>query len=108
ARTAELSRRAGGRYQLIVIPLLAESGRRGDYDRVLVVDCPAELQVRRLVVRDGSSEAEARAILAAQASREARLAIADDVIANTGDLPGLARAVEDLHARYLALAASSG
>lgn len=100
ARTAELSRDAGGLYQIIVIPLLAESGERRSYDRVLVVDCAPELQLQRLIVRDGSSASEAQAILAAQASRADRLAIADDVIANEGDLPALARAVEGLHARY--------
>ena len=108
ARTADLSRAAGGAYQLIVIPLLAESGRSRDYDRVLVVDCAPELQLRRLMVRDGGTESEARAILAAQASRDERLAIADDVIANETDLPALARIVEALHLRYRELAAVAG
>lgn len=99
----ELARRsatAGGPYQVHVIPLLAESGRSGMYDRVLVVDCPEEEQLRRLVARDRASEPEARRILAAQASREQRLDIADDVIENTGTLDDLRRFVATLHANY--------
>jgi dephospho-CoA kinase len=65
------------------------------------------LQRARLQLRDGTPPAQADAILAAQAPREKRLAAADDVIGNTADLPGLARAVEDLHARYLQLAKAS-
>ena len=98
---AERSRTAGGDYQLIVVPLLVETASTGDYDRVLVVDCDPTLQRTRLQLRDGTSPAQAEAILAAQATREQRLAAADDVIENTGDLPSLAHRVEVLHARYL-------
>jgi len=104
---AELARRsqeAGGAYQIHVIPLLVEGGRGDAYDRVLVVDCPEEDQLQRLMKRDGSSEAQARSILAAQATREQRLAAADDVIVNTGTLQDLQRAVETLHRNYEALA----
>lgn len=107
ARTAELSRSAGGLYQLIVIPLLIETGSADSYDRVLVVDCDPATQLARLALRDGSSQSQGEAILAAQATREARLAKADDVIANTGDLRALARQVELLHHRYGHLAARS-
>jgi len=107
ARTAERSRAAGGAYQLVVVPLLIETGTAGDYDRVLAVDCEPATQIARLMLRDGASEADARAILAAQASREARIARADDVIVNTSDLPALARQVESLHAGYRHLAARS-
>jgi dephospho-CoA kinase len=75
---------AGGPYQVIVAPLLVEFGLTGWVDRVLVVDCPAETQLQRLLARDGGDEALARAILATQASREQRLAAADDVIVNDG------------------------
>jgi len=104
---AELVRRsatAGGPYQVWVIPLLVEGGRIDRVDRVLVVDCPPDLQVERLVARDGGTEAAARAILAAQASREQRLAAADDVIVNDGSEAGLAPQVAALDARYRALA----
>jgi dephospho-CoA kinase len=105
---AELARRsatAGGPYQLWVIPLLVEGGRSDQVDRVLVVDCPAETQLVRLRARDGETEASARAILAAQASREERLAAADDVIVNEGDPEELALQVAALDTRYRALAA---
>lgn len=92
---------AGGPYQIHAIPLLAESGRAGEYDRVLVVDCPRETQLQRLLVRDQETPERAEAILAAQATREARLAIASEVIANTGTLDDLDRAVGGLHAQYL-------
>ena len=104
ARTAEASRAAGGVYQLIAVPLLIETGTAGDYDRVLVVDCEPATQIARLVLRDGVPESQAQAILAAQATRAARLERADDVISNTSDLPALARQIETLHHRYVELA----
>jgi dephospho-CoA kinase len=97
---------AGGEYQLHVIPLLVETDARSRVDRVLVVDCSEELQIRRLQARDGVTLEQARAILAAQATRAARLSAADDVITNEGALGPLRDAVETLHARYLALARS--
>ncbi|MGH8178573.1 MAG: dephospho-CoA kinase [Steroidobacter sp.] len=103
----ELARRsneAGGDYQIHVIPLLAEGGRADVYDRVLVVDCPQEDQLRRLMARDRTHPEQARRILAAQATREQRLSIADDVIVNTGTLDDLRRFVETLHRNYLLLA----
>jgi dephospho-CoA kinase len=104
---AELTRQAeaaGGVYQIHVIPLLVETKRTGDYDRVLVVDCPEEDQLRRLVARDGGSIDEAQRILAAQATRAERLAVADDVLSNTGTLGDLAKGVESLHRKYEELA----
>ncbi len=104
---AEMDRRsaaAGGDYQVLAIPLLVEGGGRGRVDRVLVVDCPEDLQLRRVMARDGSSAPEARAMIAAQASRAARLAVADDVILNDGDLGALREQVQRLHAQYRAAA----
>jgi dephospho-CoA kinase len=106
ARTEQLALQAHGPYQLHVVPLLVETQAADRYDRVLVVDCPEDLQWLRLRARDGLSEAEARAMLAAQASRAARLALADDVIVNDGALAALNARVATLHARYLKLAAS--
>ena len=92
-------------YCLLVVPLLVESGALLKLvDRVLVVDVPENLQRRRLQQRDGLSEDQVNAALAAQATRAQRLAIADDVIENTGDLTRLSGLVEALHRRYLALA----
>ena len=104
-RAAERSAAAGGAYQIIVIPLLAESGTAGDYDRVLVVDCDAALQRRRLAARDGGSIELATAALAAQASRAERLSLADDVIGNDGAAAALAPQVLVLHQQYLRWAA---
>jgi dephospho-CoA kinase len=106
---AELARRsaaAGGPYQVWVIPLLVEGDRVDHVDRVLVVDCPAEVQLARLRARDGETEASARAMVAAQASRERRLAAADDVILNDGAQEDLAARVAELDAKYRALAAA--
>ncbi|HEV7716820.1 MAG TPA: dephospho-CoA kinase [Steroidobacteraceae bacterium] len=100
----ERSATAGGEYQMLVIPLLVETAGKNRVDRVLVVDCDEELQIRRLQARDGSTLAQARGILAAQATREARLAPADDVVTNGGDLPALRDQVAKLHLRYLNLA----
>ena len=108
-RAVELrSAAAGGPYQMLVIPLLVERGRGYALDRVLVVDSDEALQLARVQARDGATLAEARAILAAQSSRAARVAAADDVITNDGDIQALRVQVESLHRRYLALAAQAG
>ncbi|MBW7861970.1 MAG: dephospho-CoA kinase [Rhodocyclaceae bacterium] len=89
-------------YVILAVPLLAESGSYRDRcDRICVVDCAEETQIRRVQMRNGLDEAQIRAILAAQASRADRLAIANDVINNDGDLASLAAQVERLHERYL-------
>lgn len=94
-------------YVVLVVPLLVESGQYDDLcDRVLVVDSDPETQVARASVRDDSPPDQVRAILAAQTSRATRLARADDVIDNDGNLGQLAPQVERLHAKYLRLAAS--
>jgi len=97
---------AGGEYQIIVVPLLVESPLRGFVDRVLVVDCDEETQVARLLARDAESETQARRILAAQSSRDERLAIADDIVANDGDFDETREQVLTLHRYYLQEAAA--
>jgi dephospho-CoA kinase len=67
---------------------------------VLVVDCPEDLQVSRVIARNGLAEAQVRAIMAAQASRQARLDAADDVIVNDAGIAQLTPQVERLHALY--------
>jgi dephospho-CoA kinase len=102
---------APGPYAIAAIPLLAEGGGRDAYpwlDRILVVDAPLELQHARLLARDGIDAILADRMLAAQATRAQRLAIADDVIANTGTLDALADHVASLDRIYRALAASAG
>jgi dephospho-CoA kinase len=96
---------AGGPYQILVIPLLVEKNLAAHVDRVLVVDCDEELQIRRLRDRDGSTPQQVQAILKAQAPRAARLKAADDVIHNDTDKSAVRDQVATLHARYLELAA---
>jgi dephospho-CoA kinase len=91
-------------YVILSIPVLVEGGSRAGVDRILVVDADESLQLRRLMSRDGVSLEEARATLAAQATRAARLQAADDVLVNSGTVPELRQAVDSLHARYLELA----
>jgi dephospho-CoA kinase len=99
---------AQGPYLVMAIPLLVEGGSaRKRVDRVLVVDVDEALQIQRLQARDGSSEEHARAILASQASRAARLGEADDVLLNTGSVAELRQAVDRLHEQYLQLAQTS-
>ncbi|MRS15212.1 dephospho-CoA kinase [Enterobacteriaceae bacterium RIT691] len=91
-------------YVLWVVPLLVENHLWHKADRVLVVDVTPQTQLQRTVQRDNVSEEHAKQILAAQASREARLAVADDVIDNNGAPDAIALDVAHLHARYLELA----
>ena len=104
AETAAQSEAAGGPYQIIVVPLLVESPIRQFMDRILVVDCDEDTQLRRLLARDAEDESQARRIMAAQASRTDRLAIADDVISNNDDLGSTRSQVDVLHSEYLSLA----
>ena len=97
-----------GPYGLLVVPLLFErGGHKGLVQRVLVVDCPEEMQVQRVMARSGLTEAAVRAIMATQLSRAERLARADDVLDNAGPLAAIAPQVTRLDQRYRALAAAS-
>jgi dephospho-CoA kinase len=101
----EHARSAKGPYVMLSIPLLAENiGHYRWVDRIAVVDVPEAVQVQRLMARDGIDEALANRILASQASRSARLALADDVIDNGGPETALDAQVAVLHQRYLELA----
>jgi dephospho-CoA kinase len=95
---------AHGPYVIVAIPLLVETGAAERFDRVLVVDCEPEVQIARLTARDGISREEALSMLAAQAPREARLAVAHDVIHNDSDSDRLRNQVESLHREYVAAA----
>ncbi|HNQ03316.1 MAG TPA: dephospho-CoA kinase [Thiobacillaceae bacterium] len=105
----EAARRLAGLtacYALLVVPLLAEhmAAYRGLIDRIAVVDCDVPQQVQRIISRPGMTKTQARAILASQCDRTTRLALADDVIDNRGDLSALESQALALHARYLRLA----
>jgi dephospho-CoA kinase len=99
------SRSAPGPYQVFVIPLLVENRLNTIVDRVLVVDCPEEHQIRRLMARDGESRQDALRILETQVPREQRLAAADDVIDNGGATADLPAQVALLDRKYRGLAA---
>ena len=103
-RIARGLRDAASPYAILVNPLMRAADPRAD--RILVVDAPEHMQIARTMARDGGSEEQARAIMASQIDREARLAFADDVIVNDKGLDDLRTAVADLHQRYLDLAAA--
>jgi len=105
AETRRQAYAAGGDYQIIVVPLLVSSRLIDFVDCVLVVDCDEETQIQRLLARDAETVEQARKILAAQASREERLAIADDVIVNNGTLAETRATVARLDRKYRQLAA---
>jgi len=103
---AEVKRRIAATmkpYALVVVPLLVESRGYNFADRILVVDCSEDKQIERVVQRSGLLRDQVRAIMATQASRDDRLAIAHDVIRNEGKIAELRSQVEKLHQRYLSL-----
>lgn len=106
-RLEEICRAAASPYAIAMIPLLAEGGGRANYPwlhRILVVDTPPAVQKARLMQRDGIDAALAERMMAAQASRADRLALADDIVVNDGDIAHLRNAADTLHRRYIALA----
>lgn len=93
---------ASAPYVILAVPLLVESvSYRQRCDRILVVDCPETRQIERVMARNGLSEPEVKAIMAAQATRAERLAVADDVVSNEADLATLKTQVLSLHQKYL-------
>jgi dephospho-CoA kinase len=107
---AEVQRRlaaSGKLYALVVVPLLVESRGYDFADRVLVIDCSEEQQIERVMHRSGLSRDQVKAIMATQASRSERLAAADDVINNDGEMADLRSQVEKLHRQYLSLSESA-
>ena len=102
--TAAAAAIATGPYVIYVVPLLIESGAwRERVSRVLAIDCSEDTQVARVMRRSGLTADAVRAIMAAQVTRQQRLAAADDVIDNDDGVEALRPQVERLHKRYLAL-----
>ena len=95
-------------YALLVAPLLVENQMQGMADRVLIVDVPTEVQIERTMSRDNVSKEQVTAILKSQASREQRLAVADDVIKNHTKNQELLPQITDLHQKYLAISTVDG
>lgn len=101
----KLTDNATAPYQIVMVPLLFETGAYADMvARSLVIDCNENLQISRAVARSRLTESEVRAIMAAQCSREQRLARADDVIDNSGSLENLQKQVREKHEKYIRLA----
>jgi dephospho-CoA kinase len=101
AATLAAANDASGAYVMLAIPLLVESGAwKQRVDRVLVIDCPEEIQVARVMARNGLAEDQVRAIMASQVARAVRLAAADDVIDNGGRIEALTPQVDRLHGFY--------
>ena len=99
-------RAATAPYVILAVPLLIESGTyRARCDRIVVVDCPESLQVERVMSRSGIGRDEVLAIMAAQASRAERLAVADDVVLNDGERAKIDPQVRTIHQKYLRLSA---
>jgi dephospho-CoA kinase len=102
----ERCRLAASPYVILAVPLLVESGSyRERCDRIVAVDCPESRQIERVMVRSQLAEEEVRAIVSAQATRQQRLDIADDVVNNDGALTILYGQVDRLHLKYLSLSA---
>lgn len=92
---------ATGSYVIFVVPLLIESGAWGErVDRILAIDCAEDVQVARVMARNGMPEQQVRAIMATQVTRAQRLAAADDVVVNDGPMDALAPQIASLHAKY--------
>jgi len=105
SETARAAQAARGDYLIFVVPLLVESQQwRTRTSRILVVDCSEDVQIARVMQRNGMTRAQVEAIMAAQATRAERLAAADDVIENNGDAAALLPQIERLHALYLSMA----
>ncbi len=99
--------KASSAYCVLVIPLLVETGNDYPVDRILVIDTPVELQRKRVRLRDKVSDSDIDNILAAQATREQRLAVANDRIINDGSLASLHNQVHQLHQQYLETAGNT-
>ena len=99
-RLAELS----APYCILVIPLLVETGDAYSVDRILLVDVPEEVQIARVMVRDGINHEQAARILSAQATRSERISKADDIIENSGPLIHTQQLVEQWHDYYMSFA----
>lgn len=99
----EIERHNDADYIVLVVPLLIESGLFEDADRIVVIDVPESLQIQRLLERDGVERDQAEAMLSAQASRSERLAVATDVIDNSGSFDDLLEATDELHGHFIQL-----
>ncbi len=91
-------------YCILCVPLLVEKAGYQNVDRILIVDCPTEVQIRRVMERDDLTRAQVEAIMRTQATRDERLRVSDEVIENSGEFEDLEIQVQILHAKYMAIA----
>lgn len=105
AETQRQLQRSTSPYVLFSSPLLVETAQKLFCDRILVIDVPEDVQLQRTMQRDSNDADQVRRIIASQASRSERLQHADDVIENTGTLEQLRKRINELHEKYLILAA---
>tara|TARA_B110000503_G_scaffold120067_1_gene182413 strand:+ start:269 stop:904 length:636 start_codon:yes stop_codon:yes gene_type:complete len=98
------TKQAKSAYCLLSVPLLVENKLYEQVDRVIIVDVDEQTQLQRTLVRDKTNEQQIRAIMSAQATRQQRLAVADDIIDNNGQVNDLAKQVAQLHKKYLQMA----
>lgn len=103
-RCLELAAQVNTPYCMIVIPLLLETRYPMDLDRILVIDTVEDNQYQWVAERDGLDKSQIEAVLASQASREDRLAVADDIVVNDGNMDHFYRELDKLHVAYLELA----
>lgn len=92
-------------YCILCVPLLVEKGGYQNVDRILLVDCPTEIQIRRVMDRDDLTRGQVEAIMRSQATRDERLRVADDIIENSEAIEALGTQVQELHTKYMAIAA---
>jgi len=102
------TQQAKSAYCLLSVPLLVENKLYEQVDRVVIVDVDEQIQLQRTLVRDKTNEQQIRAIMRAQATRQQRLAVADDIIDNNGKVGDLAKQITQLHKKYLQMAQQSG
>tara|TARA_B110000902_G_scaffold57058_1_gene66613 strand:+ start:577 stop:1212 length:636 start_codon:yes stop_codon:yes gene_type:complete len=102
------TKQAKSAYCLLSVPLLVESKLYEQVDRVVIVDVDEQTQLQRTLLRDKTNEQQILAIMSAQATRQQRLAVADDIIDNNGKADDLAEQVAQLHKKYLQIAQQSG
>ncbi len=95
-------------YCIFCIPLLFETGRQREYDHTVIVDSPPELQLQRLMHRNGCGRRQAEEILRIQIDRSSRAELAGDIVYNGGELEALVAQVDRLHERYREISARSG
>ncbi|CAN5421629.1 dephospho-CoA kinase [soil metagenome] len=109
SETERATREAAGLYVMLVVPLMIESGGwKERVARLLVIDCPEQLQLSRVMRRSALTEAQVQAIMNTQVTRQARLAAADDIITNDADTAALLPQVDRLHQDYVRLAGEAG